>query len=193
MYYFFLKYKVFPTFVIIFLGYFMKKITSLSIILLVSLYSFSLPAQDKNGLEKNADMLHKTYRFNEALLIYRQLLENTTDSLARINLENKIIFSENGKNLLEFASEPRVIEKKNFGKNTFFLHYPGFPDGSWVEMPRGLAPQMPENEKAVIYCDIEGYHEWERQRLLEPLYVPFSGQYLERTAAAQREHHLRGK
>ena len=151
MYYFFLKYKVFPTFVIIFLGYFMKKITSLSIILLVSLYSFSLPAQDKNGLEKNADMLHKTYRFNEALLIYRQLLENTTDSLARINLENKIIFSENGKNLLEFASEPRVIEKKNFGKNTFFLHYPGFPDGSWVEMPRGLAPQMPENEKAVIY------------------------------------------
>lgn len=128
----------------------MKNTTLLFIISLVGLWPLSLHAQGGNGLEQNADKLHSEYRFDQALRIYRQLAEQAADSASRARLQDKIIRSENGRNLLEFASSPVTAARQRFLRSDFFLHYPGFPEGSWVEMPRGLAPWMPENQTAAL-------------------------------------------
>lgn len=100
-----------------------------------------------------ADKLYKSYRFEEAIAVYKQILEQSTDSLYKISIEKKLISSENGKALLEFACIPDVIASEKFNKADFFLHDPGFPDKSWVPLPKELAEttnQVPEQMSTPI-------------------------------------------
>lgn len=88
--------------------------------------------------EKKAANLHNQYKFEQAVGIYNDILSKTTDSVARAALESKIIQSENGKSLLDFAFKPDVVARETFARGDFYLHYPGFNDGSWVLTPKSL-------------------------------------------------------
>lgn len=88
--------------------------------------------------EKKAANLHNQYKFEQAVGIYNDILAKTTDSVARAALESKIIQSENGKSLLDFAFKPDVVARETFARGDFYLHYPGFKDGSWVLTPKSL-------------------------------------------------------
>ncbi len=95
--------------------------------------------------EAKAAQLHNRYQFEAAAEIYGKLLETCTDSLKRIELENKVIQSENGMNLLNFAFSPEVVAKMNVPRATFFLHYPGMEDSTWADLTVKFAPQMTED------------------------------------------------
>lgn len=142
MYNFFLIYKVFHIFVGIFLRKFMKKHIGLSAIFLIfSLCPIISLSQTEKNDETKADRLHGKYEFGQAASLYKKELEKCTDSLKRIVLEKKLIQSENGMSLLEFAFEPIVEAAKQYPRKGFFLHYPGFEQGSWVKLPQQLAPE----------------------------------------------------
>ena len=83
--------------------------------LLLSISAVSY-AQSSGENEKKAALLHKEYKFEQALDIYNKVLARTTDSIARLALESKIIQSENGMSLLDFAFEPQVVARKTLRK-----------------------------------------------------------------------------
>lgn len=141
MYNFFLIYKVFHIFVVTFLRKLMKKDIGIFIVVWVAVLSTATSfAQTDNNAENRALSHHKKYEFEQAINIYKSLLDKCSDSLMRISLENKIIQSENGLSLLDFAFEPETVTKKEFAKKDFFLHYPGFDNGSWIMLPKQLSP-----------------------------------------------------
>ncbi|MEG1089366.1 MAG: hypothetical protein RSE02_07855 [Bacteroidales bacterium] len=131
----------------------MKKQASIFIILLVSLAVGTITGQEKSELKMQADKLHKSYKFDEAIAIYQKMLEQSTDSLYKIGIENKLILSENGKALLEFACTPNVIANKKVAFEGFFLHYPGFKDKSWTPIPSNLLGELEKdiNNAPVLY------------------------------------------
>lgn len=100
--------------------------------------SVCLYGQNFTENEKKAANLHNQYKFEQAVGIYNDILSKTTDSVARAALESKIIQSENGKSLLDFAFKPDVVARETFARGDFYLHYPGFNDGSWVLTPKSL-------------------------------------------------------
>lgn len=133
MYNFFPTYKVFLIFVVLISRNLMKKHIGLFII---SLTLFSLETswgQQNSAQMAEAERLHGKYEFEEALKLYNSVLEQTADSIQRIAIEQKIILSENGASLLEYADNPVVVARKVFPKKEFFLHYPGFEEKSWME------------------------------------------------------------
>ncbi len=108
---------------------------SLSVFILIS----PAFAQSANNQENDAVQYHNKYEFAKAIEIYRQLLEQCTDSLKRIELEKSIIQSENGQSLLEYVFEPTVVTTKESARKDFFLNYPGLENGSWIPLPKELA------------------------------------------------------
>lgn len=118
----------------------MKKHIGLPIILLLFVIcpQIAFP-QTGNGEEKKAEALHRKYEFDQALVIYKKVLESCTDSLKMMELEKKLIQSENGLSLLEFAFEPGVVAKQRSQRGSFFLRYPGFEQKSWVKLPQQFA------------------------------------------------------
>ncbi len=124
----------------------MKKRSSLFIILLIISFAETICGQGKSDLEIQADKLHKSYRFDEAIGLYNRILEQSPDSLYKIDIEKKIILSENGKTLLEFGFTPELVAVSKFNVADFFLHYPGFPDKSWVPLPQELTGKHSEAE-----------------------------------------------
>ena len=103
---------------------------------IISLTLFSLETswgQQNSAQMAEAERLHGKYEFEEALKLYNSVLEQTADSIQRIAIEQKIILSENGASLLEYADNPVVVARKVFPKKEFFLHYPGFEEKSWME------------------------------------------------------------
>lgn len=125
----------------------MKKHVSLFIILLTIFTAKTLCGQDKAALESQAAQLHKSYKFDEAINIYKQLMEQSSDSLYKTEIEKKMILSENGRALLEFGSTPEFVAGTKVSAPDFFLHYPGFPDKSWVPLPKELSGQIREEDK----------------------------------------------
>ncbi len=107
----------------------------------LSVFIFRAPAfaQSANNQENDALQYHNKYEFAKAIEIYRQLLEQCTDSLKRIELEKSIIQSENGQSLLEYVFEPTVVTTKQSARKDFFLNYPGLENGSWIPLPKELA------------------------------------------------------
>ncbi|MBR4883045.1 MAG: PD40 domain-containing protein, partial [Bacteroidales bacterium] len=129
-------------------------------------------AQGGNAEEKKAEALHKKYEFNQAIDIYRKVLDACTDSLKKTDLEKKLIRSENGLSLLEFAFEPAVVDKKRMSRKNFFLGYPGFEEGSWVKLPQQFAAdadlstgefpvmQFVESSRSVIFSAPDNTGAW---------------------------------
>lgn len=72
------------------------------------------------------------YDFDGALSEYRDSLAACTDSLRGAAFEHAIKLAENGISLTEYCHKPRVVTRRRFHKDEFFLYYP-LPDGAWHE------------------------------------------------------------
>lgn len=82
-----------------------------------------------------ADSLHRAYDFEKAIEYYDLVIDNSTDSLTIVEIEDKILRSENGVNMLKFALSPNVIAKKRTSSEDFFLQISEMGDKSWVPTP----------------------------------------------------------
>ena len=88
-------------------------------------------------LLSRADSLHKRYEFEKALEVYETAYDIQPDSVARLDIEDKMLTSENALNLLSYVKEPKVVAKQRFHLKDFFLFYP-LQDASWRKIPNQL-------------------------------------------------------
>ncbi|MBO7248772.1 MAG: PD40 domain-containing protein [Bacteroidales bacterium] len=124
----------------------------------------------QNDPLKQAEKLHREYRFEEAMALYDKILSNTTDSLLIPKLGEKIIQCENGINLLKYAVVPNVLIKKDFPVENFYLHISGLNDKSWLQIPNPLvagnahkyynAVYFPEGAKTIYYSAPDNSGSW---------------------------------
>lgn len=139
------------------------------VILLAAIPAGKLTAQtDKvDSLLRQGDFLRSEYRFDESLDTYAKVLDILddstyvqTDSLLRMEASDKMLLSENGKNMAAFAYRPNVIARHCFPLDEFFLYYP-LPDKSWRKVPNQLDTMLsgrlskalfaPDNTDRIIY------------------------------------------
>ncbi|MBP6947657.1 MAG: hypothetical protein KBB35_01015 [Bacteroidales bacterium] len=113
----------------------------------------SLMGQDWSAEVRRAQALHNSYDFYKALDIWHSLLERSNDSLQRIDLLEKIVRSENGRNMLGYATEPRVLSSLTVPRNDFFLWYSHLEEKSWLPIPNAFVPNAtsPHEYYTAIY------------------------------------------
>ena len=158
--------------------------------------SLSLPSLAQVGrpevLRKvsEGDSLRLIYRFEESLSAYDKALDllggiaspaisdtttvatDTTvaaDSLLAIDIQDRILLSENGRTMSQYVDFPTVIARHKFSIEDFYLYYP-LPDRFWRNNPNQLdscashpfykAIYLPESESRHFYsaADSEGIH-----------------------------------
>lgn len=96
-----------------------------------------------DSLVAAGDSLRRAYYFEKSLEAYSQALEIVTDtttyadSALALTISDRILLSENGKNMTGFVYEPSVVAKHIFSKEDFFLYYP-LKDRSWRTTPNQL-------------------------------------------------------
>ena len=94
--------------------------------------------EDRTGdLMRKADSLRMEYRFGEAVAAYREAIASTADSVARLEIAERLLLAENGENMAGFVSDPVVVARHRFHIDDFFLYYP-LADSSWVAVPNQL-------------------------------------------------------
>ena len=117
-------------------------------------------APDADSLVRKADSLRKAYMFVESMELYDRALAATTDSVARIAIEDAKMLSENGLGMTDFVLNPTVVAKHRFSLDEFWLYYP-LEDCSWRPVPNVLdtlgthpfyrAVYLPENTTSLYY------------------------------------------
>lgn len=107
------------------------------------------------------DSLRKSYCFEESLNAYNNALEQITDTVPTLEdslfasmVNEKLLLSENGKNMCSFVYEPVVIAKQKFSIEDFFLYYP-IKDRSWRSVPNQLDTVSGKYAKAIYAPDDE--------------------------------------
>lgn len=126
----------------------MIKLKNLLKILCLTLFCVSAvsTAQERrvDSLAALGDSLHSEYCFSRALEVYGQALEElqdsvltVEDSLLKAAVKDKMLLSENGRNMTSFADTPTVVAKHRFALSDFFLYYP-LQDQSWRPVPNQL-------------------------------------------------------
>lgn len=98
---------------------------------------------------------HDEYDFDKALDAYEQaleILEEQGDSLKVLLLKDKMLLSENGRNMSGFAYSPYVVAKHKFSLDDFYLYYP-LQDRSWRPVPNQLDSSATGLSKAVFAPD----------------------------------------
>lgn len=85
--------------------------------------------------EKDGDAAHREYLFDKAISLYHKALENTTDSLQQTILQNKLLNSENGVNMLQYIVRPVVINTKNLPIEDFYLYIGDLEERGWIPIP----------------------------------------------------------
>jgi len=98
--------------------------------------------QDYSVEIRRAQALHDTYDFDKALEIWHSLLERNSDSLQRIDLLERILRSENGRNMLSYATEPKVLSSITVPLSDFFLWYSHMEEESWLPIPNAFVPDV---------------------------------------------------
>lgn len=129
------------------------------------LLAVDLNAQNSrtDSLVRAGEELHRQYRFEEAVDIYEQarelIGENPADSALMEDILSRQILSENGLSMSAYAYVPKVISRRKFSKDDFFLYYP-LEDRSWRKVPNQLdsisdglshALYAPEDADAIYY------------------------------------------
>jgi len=111
-----------------------------------------LPASimGQEGTIRTAERYHNEYRFQEAVGLYRQAAESTTDSLELFKIENAAMLSENGINFLRYVSMPRTIAKKNVPLKDIPLWLPAM-DGGWAAVPNCLVSGSSDFQKYTLF------------------------------------------
>lgn len=131
----------------------MKKHVFISIILTAFLGVVTAYGQDWSQQLKEAQKLHMKYQFDKAIGICNKILAQRpdstlateADSLYNMEIHKLAIASENGRNMLQFASTPQLMGKQKYPAANFFLHYPGFENGTWVTPPAEFAANATDN------------------------------------------------
>ncbi len=163
MYNFFVKNKVFHTFVK------MKKFISLTIIICACL----LPANKAAGQtveegalknERRADSLYRAYEFSRAAKIYSQMAQ-TASAEDKNRLETKAIACQNGEAMLHYVSTPVVVTRKTLDKKDFFLYYPNISGiGHFATRDDGAGFSdtlfIPENKNILYYSARDNKGKW---------------------------------
>ena len=146
----------------------MKRISSLHHIILTAAlicFAVNLNAQQQkiDSLLHKGDLLRSQYRFDESIDTYYEALdiaEDTTfmqtDSLLRMKISDRILLSENGKNMSSFAGSPVVVAKHRFPIEDFFLYYP-LPDRSWRSNPNQLDTMPSTRFSKALYAPEEAW------------------------------------
>lgn len=84
---------------------------------------------------RKAEVLHGDYRFREAGEYYRKALEQTSDSILKIAIADKILQCANGESLLQFIVRPEAVASRTFSTNDFFLYLNDLKDKAWIPVP----------------------------------------------------------
>lgn len=121
----------------------MKRHSCLSIILIAFFCTTAAYSQDNSALLKQAAGCHNKYNFSKAIEIYRSILQQRPDStlkteadtLYNMDIASRLITSENGSNMLRFASSPEKVAKQVFPAENFFLNIQGFGKKTWMLPP----------------------------------------------------------
>lgn len=128
-------------------------------ILILGFFAFPAVLQARtdspDSLIFQGEMLHAQYDFDAALDAYEQaleILEEHGDSLQVLYLKDKILLSENGRNMSGFAYSPHVVAKHKFSLDDFFLYYP-LQDRSWRAVPNQLDSAASNFSKALFAPD----------------------------------------
>lgn len=114
-----------------------------------------------------ADSARLAYDFSAALRYAQEALSSDPDAMTRLSIEEEIVLSRNGLNMMDYSTKPVTIAKQRFSLKDFFLFYP-LKDKSWRKAPNQLdsflgeelvtATYLPEDATSVYYStgDREG-------------------------------------
>ena len=116
--------------------------------------AIGLSAQNVDSLVVAGDSLRMIYRFEESLQSYNLALEKAiADSLDSVEkIQERIRYSENGRNMMAFTDSPVVEAKHKFSIEDFFLYYP-LPDKSWRKTPNQLDSLGGPLARVIYYPD----------------------------------------
>lgn len=89
------------------------------------------------ALMEQGDSLRMEYRFAESVEMYEAALAATGDSLERLEIDTRILLSENGLSMTGFVGTPSIVARHRFSVRDFYLFYP-LEDNSWVPVPNLL-------------------------------------------------------
>ncbi|MFA6770832.1 MAG: hypothetical protein WCR71_06625 [Bacteroidales bacterium] len=121
----------------------MKKSIFLPVILcFVGVLAVGQTTDSLTKLQK-AESFRKGYHFNEAIALYKEILSESNDSLFHLEIYSLIAESENGINMLQYATRPTVTGKINLPVKDFFLYYPG--NQYWAVVPDSVIAQLSAN------------------------------------------------
>lgn len=119
------------------------KYTFYIIMAVLFLSSGKLSAQNRqvDSLVRLGDSLRMEYRFEEACRAYEKAVDileyDFADSLMIEAVSGKILLAENGLNMTGFAYTPKVVDRRKFPLEDFFLYFP-LEDRSWRLAPNHL-------------------------------------------------------
>ena len=99
--------------------------------------SFAVTAQNENLQSelKKGNQLRLAYKFDEALVIFNQLLQEQPDSVFQMEILKEITLCENGKNMLNFTAAPKVTAYKTVPLKEFYRYYDLSLLGFWSFTP----------------------------------------------------------
>jgi len=95
------------------------------------LFPYGTAAQSVNL--STAQQYHNNYQFDKAIAMYEKLLSAATDPAEKDLIFEKLLLSENGQSMLQYAATPAVIAKKTVPRKDFFLWYSHLADKSWTQ------------------------------------------------------------
>ena len=114
-------------------------------------------AQSYKEKLRQAGVMHGRYDFEGATAIYESLMKSSMDSSMRADIEERLVRSENGRNMLAFATTPELVTSRTFSKKDFFLYFSHIADKSWVKAPNAFIKEKPdEYGEAMIYMEEAG-------------------------------------
>ncbi|MFA6334116.1 MAG: hypothetical protein WCX48_01000 [Bacteroidales bacterium] len=93
---------------------------------------------DEKSKFSHAEELRKSYNFNDAILLYKEIFAKTVDTNFQKNLIAQIARSENGMQMLEYGARPRVYGSIDVPLKDFYLYYPDIADSTWILVPKSL-------------------------------------------------------
>lgn len=148
----------------------MDVIRKYSIFLCCLFAPFLLFGQNVDEQLKQAEAYHNSYHFDKAIDVYSSLLESITDSIAKIDIVTKMVRSENGKNMLQFATFPKVLLTKTVPAKDFYLYYSHLQDKSWAQLPNAVVKEgqhpfysalyFPPHFKQLYFSSVDNSNTW---------------------------------
>ena len=88
-------------------------------------------------LRSVGDSLRLRYEFAASVKALEDALDASTDSLERLDIEDRLLLSRNGLSMTDYCSKPVVVARKRLSIRDFFLYYP-MRDSSWRTLPNCL-------------------------------------------------------